>query len=88
MNDEKPSEPKVDGRPFDSGLGPTAQATEGVPVGRPQLSAEQLRGRNDGPSWKAPRQKPARWSTTRIITLIVLLALLALVISLKVTGAV
>lgn len=24
MNDEKPSEPKVDGRPFDGGVGPTA----------------------------------------------------------------
>ena len=52
------------------------------------LSADQLHDNEDEPSWKAPREKPARWSTTRIITLIVLLAILALVIYLKVTGVV
>jgi len=52
------------------------------------LSAEQLHDHEDEPSWRAPRQKPARWSTTRLITIIVLLAILALVIYLKATGAV
>jgi len=86
MNDEKPSEPKVDGRPFDSGLGPTAQATEGVPIGRPQLSAEQLRGRNDGPSWKAPSEKRGL-STAALIAIVVVLAVVAL-IALRVAGVI
>ena len=51
------------------------------------LSAEQLHD-DDKPSWKAPRQRPARWSTTRIVTIIVLLAILALVIYFKATGVV
>jgi hypothetical protein len=86
MNDEKPIEGTVDGRPFDSGLGPTAQATEGVPIGRPQLSAGQIRGDNSTPSWKAPRERRARWSAQRIIVLVILLLVLGLVIYLKVTG--
>ena len=88
MNEEKPSEPKVDGRPFDGGVGPTAQASQGVPIGRPQLNADQLHGDTRTPSWKAPRQKGARWSTQRIVTLVILLAILALVIYLKATGVV
>jgi hypothetical protein len=52
------------------------------------LSAEQLHDHEDEPSWKAPHDKQSRWSTTRIITLIVLLAILAIVIFLKATGAV
>ena len=88
MNDEKPNGPKVDGRPFDSGVGPTAQATEGLPIGRPQLNAQQLHGDTTTPSWKAPRQKRARWSAQRIVVLVILLAILALVIYLKATGVV
>ncbi len=38
MNEEEPEAPKVDGRPVDDGLGPTAQAAEGVPIGRPQVT--------------------------------------------------
>lgn len=53
---------------------------------RMNLSAAQLHDHE--PSWKAPRQKPARWSTARIITIIVLLAILALVICFKATGGV
>ena len=56
VNEEKPADPKVDGRPFDGGLGPTAQAVEGVPIGRPQLNASQLRGDTRTPSWKAPSE--------------------------------
>lgn len=52
------------------------------------LSAEQLHERDDGPSWKAPRPARGRWSTQRIITLAILLAILALVIYLKITGVV
>jgi hypothetical protein len=53
------------------------------------LSAQQLHEQGgDGPSWKAPRPPRAKWSTRRIITLVVLLAILALVIYLKVTGVV
>ena len=52
------------------------------------LSASQLHDHESEPSWKAPRDKGARWSTQRIVTLIVLLAILALVIYLKVTGVV
>jgi len=56
MNDEKPSEPKVGGRPFDGGLGPTAQSVHGVPIGRPQLDAQQIHGEDSRPSWRPPRQ--------------------------------
>ena len=52
------------------------------------LSADQLHDYGDQPSWKAPREKRGRWSTQRIITLIVLLAILAVVVYLKVTGVV
>jgi hypothetical protein len=55
------------------------------------LSAQQLHEQGDGPSWKAakpPRRPRAKWSPQRIITMIVLLAVLALVIYLKVTGVV
>jgi hypothetical protein len=56
MDHEKPDQPKVDGRPFDSPVGPTAQSLEGVPIGRPQLDARQLRGDRTTPSWKAPSE--------------------------------
>ncbi len=55
---------------------------------RMNLSAAQLHDHENEPSWKAPREKGARWSTQRIVTLVVLLAILALVIYLKVTGVV
>jgi hypothetical protein len=86
MNEEKPSEPKADGRPFDGAVGPTAQADEGLPVGRPQLGASRLRGDTTTPSWEAPRQEDARWSTGRIITIVILLALLAVVTCLETAG--
>jgi hypothetical protein len=88
MNEEKPTAPRVDGRPFDGGVGPTAQANEGVPIGRPQLSAGQLRGDTSTPSWKAPREAKSRWSAERIIVLLILLLILGLVIYLKVAGVV
>ena len=69
-------------------MGPTAQATEGVPIGRPQLSADQLHGDTSTPSWKAPREPGHRWSAQRIIVLVILLLILGLVIYLKVTGVV
>jgi hypothetical protein len=86
MNDEKPSEPKVDGRPFDGGLGPTAQATEGVPIGRPQLNAQQIRGDSDTPSWKAPAEKRGL-SNAALIAIIVALVIVAL-IALRVAGVI
>ena len=55
---------------------------------RMNLSATQLHDHENEPSWKAPHEKQARWSTRRIITFIVLLAILAIVIILKATGAV
>ena len=55
---------------------------------RMNLSASQLHDHENEPSWKAPREKSGRWSTSRVITLIVLLATLAIVIVLKATGAV
>jgi hypothetical protein len=79
MNDEKPSGPKVDGRPFDGGLGPTAQATEGVPIGRPQLSSSQLRGDTTTPSWQAPRERSGL-STASLIALVVAAAALLLLL--------
>ena len=87
MNDEKPSDPKVDGRPFNDGVGPTAQSTEGVPIGRPQLSAQQLHGDTDA-ELEGSSEPRAKWSAQRIITLVILLLILALVIYLKVTGVV
>lgn len=77
MNDEKPDTTQPDGRPFDGGVGPTAQAAMGVPLGRPQLSAEQLRGDNDSPSCKAPAEKRGL-STAAIIVLVAVVALIAL----------
>lgn len=88
MNDEKPREPRIDGRPFDGGLGPTAQAAQGVPIGRPQLDADQLHGDTTTPSWKAPAERHGAWTTGRIVTLTVLAAILALVICLKIAGVV
>jgi hypothetical protein len=55
---------------------------------RLHLSAQQLHEQGDGPSWKAPRPPRARWSRQRIVTLVILLAILALVIYLKATGVV
>ena len=55
---------------------------------RMNLSAAQLHDHENEPSWKAPHEKGARWSTTRIITMIVLLAILAIVVYLKATGVV
>ena len=52
------------------------------------LSAAQLHDHENERSWKAPREKQVRWSTTRIITIIALLAILALVICFKATGVV
>jgi hypothetical protein len=52
------------------------------------LSAEQLHEKGDGPSWRAPRPPRAMWSGRRIVTLVILLAVLALVIYLKATGVV
>ena len=87
MNDERPDGPKkVDGRPFDGGLGQTAKAAGGVLLGQPQLSAEQLHGDKEASSWKAPRENPTRWGTTRIVTLMLLLAILAFVIYFKAAG--
>lgn len=77
MNDEKPSAPKVDGRPFDSGLGPAAQAAIGAPIGRPQLSAGQLHGDNDSASWKAPAEKRGL-STAALIAIMAVVVLMAL----------
>jgi|GEM_PF-1291908 len=85
MNQERPSEPKIDGRPFDGGVGPTAQAAEGVPIGRPQLTADQLRGDTTTPSWKAPAEKHRGISTPAIVALIVVL-LVILIIALRVAG--
>lgn len=56
MNDEKPSAPKTDSRPFDGGLGPTAQSVHGAPIGRPQLSAKQIHDEDSRPSWRPPRR--------------------------------
>ena len=79
MNDEKPSEPRVDGRPFDGGVGPTTQATtEGVLGGRSQLSASQLRGDTTTPSWKAPAEKRGI-STGVLIAILVVMAIVLLV---------
>lgn len=86
MNEEKPSEKKVDGRPFDGGVGPTAQATEGVPIGRPQLSATQLHGDATTPSWKAPREK--RGISTAVLIAIIVVVAIALIVLLRATGVI
>jgi hypothetical protein len=85
MNEEKPSETKVDGTPFDGGLGPTPKAAGGVLLGQPQLSAEQLHG-SDDPSWKAPAEKRGL-SNAALIAIIVVLALVVLV-ALRVAGVI
>ena len=85
MNEEKPGEPKVDGRPFDNAVGPTVQTLDGVMGGRSPLSAKQIRGDNDTPSWKAPREKAERWSTALLITIVVVAAA-ALLVLLRVAG--
>jgi len=83
MNDERPDTTQPDGRPFDGGVGPAAQAAMGVPIGRPQLSAEQLRGDNDSPSWKAPAEKRGL-STAAIIVIVAVVVLIAF----RVTGVI
>jgi hypothetical protein len=45
-----------------------------------RLSAAQLHDDKDEPSWKAPHEKPARWSTTRLITLVVVAAVILLIV--------
>lgn len=84
MNEERPGEKRVDGRPFDDGVGPTVQALDGLPIGRPQLSAQQLRGNNDTPSWKAPAEK--RGLSTAALIAIVLVAAVVVFILLRTTG--
>jgi hypothetical protein len=86
MNQEKPGEPRIDGRPFDSGLGPTAQATEGVPIGRPQLSAKQIHGEDGRPSWQAPRE--GRGPSTASLIAIVIAAGAAILIALWALGVI
>jgi hypothetical protein len=81
MNDEK-THRDTSGEELNRG---TLGAQQSI---RMNLSASQLHDHENEPSWKAPREKPERWSTTRIFTLVVLLATLALVIYLKVTGVV
>jgi len=85
MNEERPSEPRIDGRPFDGGVGPTTQAVEGVPIGRPQLNADQLRGDTTTPSWKAPPEKRRGISSVAIVALIVVL-LIVLIVALRMAG--
>jgi hypothetical protein len=84
MNEEKPSQPRIDGRPFDGGVGPTAQSVEGVPIGRPQLNAEQLRGDTSTPSWKAPAEKRGISSGALIAILVALV--IVLLVALKLAG--
>jgi hypothetical protein len=86
MNEERPGQPKVDGRPFDGGLGPTAQATEGVPIGRPQLSAQQIHGEDGRPSWMAPRERTGM-STAALIGIVIAVAAVVLLL-LWVAGAI
>jgi len=82
MNDEKPGHRDTKGEELNRG---TLGAQQSI---RMNLSASQLHDHENEPSWKAPRQKPARWSTKRVVTIIVLLAILALVIYFKATGVV
>jgi len=86
MNEEKPGEPRIDGRPFDSGLGPTAQATEGVPIGRPQLSAKQIDGEDGRASCQAPRE--GRGPSTASLIAIVIAAGAAILIALWALGVI
>ncbi|HEY5387251.1 MAG TPA: hypothetical protein VIL79_05045 [Thermoleophilia bacterium] len=81
MTDEKPHQ-DTSGEEFTRG---TLGAQQSI---RMNLSASQLHDHENEPSWKAPHEKSGRWSTSRVITLIVLLATLAIVIVLKATGAV
>ena len=77
-----PPPPEKDSHPNRGTLGTSGRSDRMI------LSAEQLHDHENEPSWKAPREQSGRWSTARIITLIVLLAILAIVIYLKATGAV
>ena len=86
MDEEKPSEAKVDGRPFDSGVGPTAQAAQGVPIGRPQLSARQIHGEDGRPSWQAPRE--SRGSNPAALIALVVAVAAAVLIVLWATGVI
>jgi hypothetical protein len=54
------------------------------------LSASQLHEKGGGASWKAPKEPrgKGKWPPRRIAVMVVLLAVLALVIYLKVTGVV
>lgn len=83
MNDEKPRD-----REDTSGEELTRGALGAQQSIRMNLSAAQLHDHGNEPSWKAPRERRARWSAQRAITLAVLLAILALVVYLKVTGVV
>lgn len=47
---------------------------------RMNLSAAQLHDHENEPSWKAPRQKPERWSTTHLITIVVVVAVILLIL--------
>jgi hypothetical protein len=82
VNEEKPAEPTVDGMPFDDGLGPTAQASEGVPIERPRLHVQQLHG-DDDPSWQAPREKGI--STDVGVALLIVAGMVVLVV-LRIVG--
>ena len=77
-----PPPPEKDAHPNRGTLGTSGRSD------RMFLAADQLHDQEDEPSWKAPREKQARWSTKRIITIIMLLAILALVIYFKATGVV
>jgi hypothetical protein len=53
------------------------------------LSASQLHEKGGGSSWKAPKPpRRSKWPPRRIAGMVLLLAILALVIYLKVTGVV
>jgi hypothetical protein len=80
MNDEKPSEPEADDRPFDGAGGPTEQSAEATTSGTTDWPGT--------PGRKAPKKEQAHWSTQRIVVLVILLAILALVIYLKIIGVV
>jgi hypothetical protein len=83
VNDEKPRDREdTSGEELTRG---TLGAQQSI---RMNLSAAQLHDHKNEPSWKAPRERRARWSAQRAITLAVLLAILALVVYLKVTGVV
>jgi hypothetical protein len=86
MNEEKPSETKVDGRPFDNSVGPTVQALDGVMSRRSPLSAQQICCDNDTPSWKTPHEKHGI-STAALVALVILAAVVLLVVF-RVTGVI